>query len=94
MVAARHLRVRVAEEWTAPEPPLALASRLTVPVAIIHGKRDRFISPTAALELYDACGEPRRLELVRGMGHAFDPAGFAAVRAAVDWVLAKGAVVG
>jgi alpha-beta hydrolase superfamily lysophospholipase len=92
MVAARHLRVRVADEWTAAEPPLALASRLTVPVAIIHGQRDRFIPPTAALELYEACGGPRRLELVRDMGHAFDPAGLGAVRSAVDWVLARGAV--
>jgi fermentation-respiration switch protein FrsA (DUF1100 family) len=60
---------------------------VTAPIAFIHGARDRFILPTAAAELYESAPEPRRLEIVPGMGHAYDPAGTAAILGAIDWVL-------
>jgi alpha-beta hydrolase superfamily lysophospholipase len=86
-LAARHLRVRVHPRWTNPEPPAELAARIGVPLAIVHGQRDRFIAVTNAAELYRAAGGPRRLFLVEGMGHAYDAAGLPAIRDAVDWVL-------
>jgi fermentation-respiration switch protein FrsA (DUF1100 family) len=89
-MAARYLRVRIHPKWANPEPPHALMSRIQVPSAIVHGDRDRFILPSEALELYDACHSPRRLALVPEMGHAFDRAGVDAIRAAVEWVLSVG----
>jgi pimeloyl-ACP methyl ester carboxylesterase len=86
-VSARRLRVRVHPVWTSPEPPRLLAARLTSPLAIVHGHRDRLIPPRAALDLYGDGGDGRRLILVPGMGHAFDTAGHGAICDAVEWVL-------
>lgn len=86
-LAQRFLRVRIAERWTNPEAPLELVGRIRVPVAFVHGTGDRFIRPADAEELYSAAGDPRRLDLIEGMGHAFDVASRAAIRGAVDWVL-------
>lgn len=87
-LAARHLRVRVHPRWTNPEPPAELAARISVPLAVVHGQRDRFIAVSNAAELYRAAGGPHRLFLVEGMGHAYDGAGLPAIRDALDWVLA------
>jgi fermentation-respiration switch protein FrsA (DUF1100 family) len=91
-VSARRLRVRINQVWTAAEPPRVLAGRVTSPLVILHGQQDRLIPPRHALELYgDGGGEGvRRLVLVPGMGHAFDPAGHDAICDAVDWVVARG----
>jgi alpha-beta hydrolase superfamily lysophospholipase len=86
-VSAHHLRVRVHPVWTSPEPPRQLAARVTSPLAIVHGHRDRLIPPRAALDLYGDGGGSRRLVLVPEMGHAFDRAGHKAICDAVDWVL-------
>jgi alpha-beta hydrolase superfamily lysophospholipase len=86
-VSARRLGVRVHPVWTSPEPPRQLAARVTSPLAIVHGHRDRLIPPRAALDLYAGGGGSRRLLLVPGMGHAFDRAGYGAICDAVDWVL-------
>lgn len=79
--------IRVARKWTGPEPPVALVQRIDAPVAFIHGHRDRWIHPVASLQLHRVAREHRRLELVSGMGHAFDPLAIPAVRAAVAWIL-------
>jgi pimeloyl-ACP methyl ester carboxylesterase len=86
-ITARKMNVRVARRWTNPEPPKALAGRIKVPVALVHGQADEFIPVADAIELHAACRQPRRLDLVSGMGHAFDAAGIPAVQAAVEWVL-------
>jgi pimeloyl-ACP methyl ester carboxylesterase len=89
-MAARYLRVRIHPKWGNPEPPHTLIGRIQVPTAIVHGDRDRFILPSEALELYDACQSDRRLALVPEMGHAFDRAGVDPILAAVEWVLSVG----
>jgi pimeloyl-ACP methyl ester carboxylesterase len=86
-VAARRLRVRIHPVWSAAEPPRVLVSRVTSPLAIVHGYRDRMIPPRAALEMHLEGERYRRLVLVPDMGHAFDPVGHAAIAEAVDWVL-------
>jgi pimeloyl-ACP methyl ester carboxylesterase len=91
-MAARYLRVRIHPKWGNPEPPRALMRRIEVPVAIVHGDRDRFILPAEALDLYNACRGPRRLELVPDMGHAFDRSGVEAIRRAVEWALSVGSL--
>jgi alpha-beta hydrolase superfamily lysophospholipase len=89
LLAARLFHVRLAPEWSAPEPPAALASRIQVPMAVVHGERDRFVPPAAAALLYAAGGGPRRLVLVPRMGHAFHRRALPAIGDAVDWALAQ-----
>ena len=86
-VAAKYLGVSIAPRWTNPEPPVSLARRLRVPFAIVHGDRDSFIPLRAARELYDAAPEPKHLEVVPTLGHAFQPAALEPVVDAVEWTL-------
>src|SRR3954447_17312795 len=88
-LAARRLGARISPKWTWADPPVQLVAKIVAPIAFIHGARDRFILPTSAAELYEAAAEPRRLEIVPGMGHAYDPAGTLAILGAIDWVLAQ-----
>jgi uncharacterized protein len=88
-LAARHLDVRLAPGWSRPDPPVALAGRLAVPLAVVHGARDRFIPAAEAPLLARAAGGPCRLTVVPGMGHAFDPLALPAIVEAVEWVLAR-----
>jgi pimeloyl-ACP methyl ester carboxylesterase len=89
--ARRWLGVRVAPRWTRAEEPLALAARISVPVAIVHGRRDRFIAAGEARRLRGAAAGPCRLRIVPEMGHAYDSGGIAAVVEAVEWVGARAA---
>jgi pimeloyl-ACP methyl ester carboxylesterase len=86
-IAARRLRVRIHPVWSAAEPPRALVARVTSPLAIVHGYRDRMIPHRAGLQLQVEGGRDRRLILVPDMGHAFDPVGHAAICEAVNWIL-------
>jgi len=84
---ARFVGVRVAPRWTNPEPPIALAARVRVPVAYVHGARDRLIPARDVRELVAATPGPKRFCVVPEMGHAFEPAAIDAIRDAVSWVL-------
>jgi alpha-beta hydrolase superfamily lysophospholipase len=86
-LTARRLGARVSPKWTWAEPPVSLVEHIAVPIAFIHGARDRFILPRAAAELYEHAAEPKRLEIVPGMGHAYDNVGTPAIYGAIDWVL-------
>lgn len=85
VVAERRIGVRISDEWQPWEPSTDLVRRVRVPVAIVHGLEDRMVRPSAAVELYEAASEPRRLELVERMGHSFAAAGIPAVVSSVDW---------
>ena len=63
-------------------------AQLKVPITYIHGTEDRFIALRDAARLWEATSEPRRLVVVRGMGHAFEPVALETVREAVEWALA------
>jgi pimeloyl-ACP methyl ester carboxylesterase len=78
---------RISPDWRRGELPTSQVRRLRMPVAIVHGKRDGMIRSLAALEVYEAASEPRRLEIVDGMGHSFDRIGVPAVTRAVEWTL-------
>lgn len=88
----RRTGIRVASQWERGEPPTALVRRVHVPVAIVHGQQDRMIRPTAAHDLFAAAPGPRRLDLVAGMGHSFQPAAVLAVTRAVEWAFDQGRV--
>jgi pimeloyl-ACP methyl ester carboxylesterase len=76
---------RISARWQSAGVPTLQVKHVGVPVAIVHGRQDAMIRSLAAVEVYDAALEPRRIELVDGMGHAFCPAAVPAVTRAVDW---------
>jgi pimeloyl-ACP methyl ester carboxylesterase len=97
---ARRLGARLDPTWRWSEPPDALAARLAVPLAVVHGTGDRFM-PASEAEILHASGasaDPtgsrgqRRLDLVPDMGHAFCTRGLDAVTDAVAWCLAQSRV--
>lgn len=86
-VAARRFRTRVAARPGRGDPPIERIGLVTRPVAVVHGLADRFLPPAAATALFTAAHEPRRLDLVPGMGHGFCPAAIGPVESAVAWVM-------
>lgn len=88
--ASRWMRVQIAPRWTNPAPPAELVPQINSPIAFVHGAADRFVPATDAEELFALAHEPRRLQIVPGMGHAFEPQSVPAVRDAVEWALASG----
>ena len=85
--ARRQLGVRIARRVARPAPPVELIGRIGAPVAVVHGADDPFIDPADAGTLHDAAHEPRRVEIVDGMGHAFPAPSHAPVLRAIDWIL-------
>jgi pimeloyl-ACP methyl ester carboxylesterase len=49
--------------------PLRAASRITVPVLIVHGAADRETSPEHSRRVYAALSGPKTLRIVEGAGH-------------------------
>jgi uncharacterized protein len=88
-LTSRLVGVRVANRWTNPEPPLALVPRVKAPFAIVHGTADHFIPVRDAIELHEATRGPSHIEIVAGLGHAFEPPSIDAVRRSVAWALAQ-----
>jgi hypothetical protein len=88
-LAVRLCHVRVASRWTNPAPPLALVPRVRAPYAVVHGTEDRLLAVRDAVELYDAATSPARIDIVAGMGHAFEPMAVDAVRRSVNWALER-----
>ncbi len=84
---AGRMNVRMAGHWHRQAPPAELIAQLSVPVAVVHGRRDRFLPQRNGQQLFDAANEPRRLFLVEGMGHAYGPAAVPVISQAVSWVL-------
>ena len=90
-VARRHMGVRISPRVARGAPPADVVAALTVPLAVVHGRADPFISPDDATLLYETAHEPRRLDLVEGLGHAFEPRAIEPVLAAVDWCVDRAA---
>ena len=84
----RHrLGVRVGADWALAEPPLSIVGGIGVPIAVVHGRRDRLIRPAEARLLVEAAHEPRRLDVVSRMGHGIDEHARAAVMASIEWLM-------
>jgi alpha-beta hydrolase superfamily lysophospholipase len=61
---------RVGRVREAVTPPIDLVAEIApLPVAIVHGGRDRYVPLADAYALYDRLGEPRRLVVLRDFGH-------------------------
>jgi pimeloyl-ACP methyl ester carboxylesterase len=94
LLALRHTHVRITPTWNPTEPPRSVATRVlaSVPLAIVHGRRDRLIPFNFSLTVSLTEVPGAHSVVVPGMGHAFDPVGHAAICDALDWVLDAGAV--
>jgi pimeloyl-ACP methyl ester carboxylesterase len=88
-VAARRMGTRVAVRPGRGLEPRVRISAVRRPVAVVHGLADRFVPPLAAHLLHAATAEPRRLDLVPGMGHGFCAEAVGPVDAAVGWLTAR-----
>src|ERR1019366_8187336 len=71
-VARTRMGVRIAPGGARAAPPVELVGALGVPLAFVHGRRDRFLAVENAERLYAAAAEPRRLVLVDELGHGFE----------------------
>jgi alpha-beta hydrolase superfamily lysophospholipase len=86
-VAARRFQTRLAVRPSRGDPPVERIRAVVQPVAVVHGLDDRFLPPATATALFTAAREPRRLDLVPGMGHGFCGAALGPVESAVAWVM-------
>jgi alpha-beta hydrolase superfamily lysophospholipase len=87
VMAARRFQTRLAVRPDRGDPPIERICLVGRPVAVVHGLADRFLPPAAATALFTAAREPRRLDLVPGMGHGFCTAALGPVESAVAWVM-------
>lgn len=76
---------RVSPRWESSGVPTTQVKSVGMPVAIVHGRQDAMIRSLAAEEVYEAAADPRRIELVDGMGHAFCSGAVDAVTRSVEW---------
>ena len=61
---------RLGNPWLKKEKPVETIRHLDMPVLLIHGTRDSIVSHPHSERLHQAAGEPKRLELIEGGGHA------------------------
>jgi alpha-beta hydrolase superfamily lysophospholipase len=87
--ARRSMGVRIATHIDRPAPPIDLVAQVGVPIAILHGTDDPFIAPSAAEELHAAAADPRRLHLVDGLGHAYEPESIQPLLDSAEWLLSR-----
>ena len=71
--ALRAFGVRMPDRWEPPESPEDVIGKIApTPVVIVHGADDRLFPPAHAHRLYEAAGDPKRLLIGEGFGHAED----------------------
>ncbi len=71
--ALRAFGVRMPDRWDPPESPEEVIGKIApTPVVIVHGADDTLFPPSHARKLYVAAGEPKRLLIGEGFGHAED----------------------
>jgi pimeloyl-ACP methyl ester carboxylesterase len=51
-------------------PVETIAQLANVPILLVHGSRDAIVRATHSRRLFAAAGEPKRLEIIEGGGHA------------------------
>ena len=73
LLVARLSGVRLAPKWTNAVPPVALVAQLAIPVALVHGREDRFIACGGTRPTLHRPRLPRRLTMVPRMRHTFGP---------------------
>jgi pimeloyl-ACP methyl ester carboxylesterase len=83
--ALRAFGVRMPDQWDPPESPEDVIGKIApTPVVIVHGADDRLFPAEHARRLYDAAGDPKRLLIGEGFGHAEDGLTPAFARKLVD----------
>ncbi len=89
-VARTRMNVRVSP-WKSPVPASQLVAQVNCPVVAVHGRKDPIIPHRSGLARVVAHEPNRKVVLVPGMGHAFDPVGHLAIRRSVQGLIAAGA---
>lgn len=89
LLAGRLMDIQIAAHWDLPEAPLGPVTRISVPIAIVHGMKDPYLPVTEAVELFAHAREPKRLFLPPHMGHGLDPAADQALVEALCWVVRR-----
>jgi pimeloyl-ACP methyl ester carboxylesterase len=71
--ALRAFGVRMPDRWDPPEAPEDVIGKIApTPLHVVHGADDRLFPASLARALYEAAGEPKRLLIGEGFGHAED----------------------
>jgi alpha-beta hydrolase superfamily lysophospholipase len=91
-VATRFLDVRIAPRWDLGPSPEEALTRVRLPVAVVHGARDRLIAPRQSERLHASAAGPSRLEIVESMGHGLDDRGLESVVRSLRWIVETGDV--
>jgi pimeloyl-ACP methyl ester carboxylesterase len=84
---ARWNGTRLAVRPTRGLPPATQIRNAHLPLAVIHGRDDRFLPADAARLLFAAAPAPKWIDLVPGMGHGLCARSLDPIGAAVDRVL-------
>lgn len=72
-LAARVFGTRIHLGWGNPEPPSELVGKISpVPLLIVHGENDHYFPSEQARLLHERAGDPKRLLILPGFGHAED----------------------
>jgi len=62
---------RVSTEWNSPQDPRELAAQIgEIPVTVVHGEKDRYLSTREAELIYWSLAGPRTLVILPEFGHA------------------------
>lgn len=89
-VAVRHPGVRISPELPAPPEPFSVVGGIGGATAFVHGTDDPMIPAAHATELHGSASDPRRLDLVEGMGHGLSESGREATGRACQWAFEVG----
>jgi alpha-beta hydrolase superfamily lysophospholipase len=69
----RLIGIRLPDQWHRTESPEQVVGKIApVPLLLIHGRDDHYFDEEEAWRLYRHAGEPKRLWLSAGFGHAED----------------------
>jgi pimeloyl-ACP methyl ester carboxylesterase len=88
-LAAHHPGVRISPDLSTPADPASVVGDIASATAFVHGTDDPMISADDAAELHGLASEPRRLDLVSGMGHGLTESGREATRRACLWAIGE-----
>ncbi|HET6873493.1 MAG TPA: hypothetical protein VFH70_01870, partial [Acidimicrobiales bacterium] len=94
LLLVRGTRVAGGMDTAVPGSPSDLAGRITIPVGVIHGERDRYVPVDDAVLIHSRLAGPRRLVVLPDFGHAeaaYSPAFADVVEDVIDGLLDRAA---
>ena len=72
-IAYRVFGTEIGGTWGDPPPPAEVVEKIApIPLWIVHGDDDHYFAQTDAELLFSRAGEPKRISIIEGFGHAED----------------------